>query len=163
MNKENWIKLEGQEYEDIWESIYSKLSFNVKDKESIIRLPIPNLRYDISMFYDDNFDEYLYDELHEVSLHNFKKLDSSIYALDWQHDCFVFNPNQPFELNEFNEWLIPVFPNGDYCFFVTKELSNGIFSDGINQKIYLWGENLIELFRLYTPKIFTAGSNPKLF
>jgi hypothetical protein len=77
---------------------------------------------------------------------------------DWQHDCYEFNPRLPFEKDEFNQWLIPIYPNGDYYFFVTKDWKNVVFVDGLNPSIYLFGEKIISLFEQNKPIAFHDGN-----
>jgi hypothetical protein len=49
-----------------------------------------------------------------------------------------------FELDEFNDWLIPLFPNGDYTFFLTSDFKNILFADGINFTISFAGEDIVQ-------------------
>ena len=76
-----------------------------------------------------------------------------MYALDWQHDCYAFDPILPFERNEFDDWLISIFPNGDYLFFLTSNFQNGIFADGINLKISFWGNEMLQALEANKPRI----------
>jgi hypothetical protein len=150
----NWKLLEPEKYKLIWDFIYDVLLFTPnKDNNALIKLPYPNRYYDISKFYNEGFSDEYYDDLHVKTLKIFSR-EKVIYALNWQHDCYSFNPNKPFELNEFNEWLIPVFPNGDYLFFLTENLDNGIFADGINKSVSIYGKYFLDAFELVSPKIF---------
>ena len=153
---ENWKPLIDIEYKQIWDFVYENLSFQPNNEAALIKLPIPNKVYNISSFYNEGFDEKFYDDLHKIAIKCFKILSNNknMYALNWQHQCFSFNPELPFEKDDFDEWLIPVFPNGDYLFFITNDLKNGVFSDGINLRISLFGKKMIELFDKYKPKIF---------
>ncbi len=77
-----------------------------------------------------------------------------MYALNWQHDCYSFLPELPFEKDQFDEWLIPIFPNGDYLFFLTKNFQNGVFADGINLSISIFGKDIIREFEINKPSMF---------
>ena len=134
----------------VWDYIYKMMKFaprtsGCNDVENLIHLPNPSLCYNIEKFYDDGYREDYYDDLHEKVIIWFKNVckDGVVYGLDWQHDCYSFSVNQPFERDEFGEWLIPAFPNGDYVFFVAPDLKNGIFGDGINLQFYIWGEEFV--------------------
>ncbi|PUB08164.1 uncharacterized protein DUF2716 [Paenisporosarcina sp. OV554] len=37
-----------------------------------------------------------------------------MYAVDWQHPGYWITPRLEFPKSEFNEWTVPIFPNGDY-------------------------------------------------
>ncbi len=152
---QNWKKLDKVEKNNLWDYISSKLSFNPRNSENtIIPKELLYKCYDISSHYNENFKLENYDELHDYTLNLFRILSSKkVYALDWMHDCFVFDPNLPFELDEFEEWLISVFPNGDFVFFITENLENIIFADGINSKIYFLGREIVEFLKLNRPKI----------
>lgn len=143
----NWKLLNEIENKSVWSFVYDKLDFQPhnKNQKEILNIPHPNKCFDISMFYDDGFNEKLYNDLHATALFWFERISNGreMYALNWQQDSFSFRSNLPFEKNDFNEWLIPVFPNGDYLFFLNRELTNGIFADGINFKLSFWGENLL--------------------
>ncbi len=157
----NWIAISESEYNKVWDFVFNNLDFKPHEKK-VINLTTPNICFDISSFYNDGFREELYDNLNESALQWFKNVYSGIkmYALNWQHDCYSFNPNFPFEKDEFEEWLIPVFPNGDYLFFLTSDFNNGIFADGINLKFSLWGEDLIKAFEFIKPMILVHPCSP---
>ncbi|WP_440603734.1 DUF2716 domain-containing protein [Bacillus sp. GB_SG_008] len=67
----------------------------------------------------------IYNDLEEKSLLAFQEVTQKseyIYALNWQHDCYWISPYLEFTKDEFCEWTIPIFPNGDYYFFIHKNL-----------------------------------------
>lgn len=154
---DNWTLLRKEETEKFWSFAYEKLHFmptNVLNTD-LIALPKPNVSFDIADFYDKGFDEKLYEDLHESALVWFEEIANGkrLYAFNWQHECYSFLPGLPFEKDEFAEWFIPVFPNGDYLFFVMHDFSNGIFADGINCKISFWGEAIINTLNSNMPSM----------
>src|SRR5690606_23892749 len=66
-----------------------------------------------------------------------------IYALDWQHECYWFNPHLP---NNNKEWNIPFYPDGDYYIFCPKDLSWCYFSHPWERSVTLIGKELINKF-----------------
>jgi hypothetical protein len=150
---ENWKKLDDLDERNAWGFITNKLNFQPYNKECIVRLPSPNKVFEISKYYDEGFNEELYSNLHESILSLFKKIAKGgrMYALNWQHDCYSFSPYLLFEKDEFDEWLVPVFPNGDYLFFLTEDFDNGIFADGVNLKFSIWGENIVTALEYEVP------------
>lgn len=157
----NWKLLSELKHKQVWDFVYDKLLFRPTndDEKELIILPHPNKCFDISNFYNKGFIEELYDDLHISILLWFDRISNHkrMYALNWQHECYSFDVDLPFEKNEFDEWLVPVFPNGDYIFFLTGDFQNGIFADGINLTLSLWGGEVIKALEYKTPKILTQS------
>lgn len=151
----NWILLRDVDNDNLWNVIYNKYKFQPHEQTEIIFLPNPNLTFNISDFYNDGYVDDIYDELHSVAIKWFIDIfdKERLYAVSWQHEGYSFLPNLPFEYDEFGEWLIPVFPNGDFNFFLSKDLKNGIFADGINFSISFFGEDLLKSIIINRPKI----------
>lgn len=116
----SWEVLQQKEYDWAWNFVRARLLFHPYEKKgNVVVLPKSNKCFDTSEFFGDNFEQKLYDELHDFAQEWFKFVcgGQRMYALDWQDECYSFDPFLPFEKNEFDEWLISVFPNGDYLFF----------------------------------------------
>lgn len=99
----------------------------------------------------------MYDDLEDKALQVFKENTVSneyIMALDWQHECYWVNPHLKFERNEFDEWSIPIFPNGDYYFFIQKDFKWGYLGHPWEKSITIFGKGLIESFERNKPKMF---------
>ncbi len=154
----NWTLLSNSDSKRAWDYLYNDLHFKPHEKKDLIVLPIPNRTFDISSFYNDGFREELYENLHEIVLSWFKKISNGkrMYALNWQHDGYSFACDLPFEKDEFDEWLVPVFPNGDYLFFLTSNFKNGIFADGIHLRFSIWGEDIFGALESATPDILKS-------
>lgn len=156
----NWIELSELEYEKVWNKIDDDLKF----KPSISRfrfrpfkVPSPFITYDISDYYGEINDLEVYDDLEEKTLLVFQDItteDEWIYALDWQHQCYWINPYLEFEKNEFDEWKIPIFPNGDYYFYINKNFEWGILGHPWKQTITIFGKDLINSFEKHQPRMF---------
>lgn len=151
----NWKILNELEYNKIWDFVFEKLHFEPHRATTLINLPIPNKCFDISRYYNEGFQDVLYTKLHTSVLFWLKEITNGtrIYALNWQHTCYSLTTDLPFEEDEFGEWLISVFPNGDFIFFVTDSLENGIFGDGINHRISIWGSEIIKVAETNMPSI----------
>lgn len=94
-----------------------------------LRCQVLFITYNISHYFGESVDLDVYDDLEDKALQVFKENTASneyIMALDWQHECYWVNPHLEFERNEFDEWIIPIFPNGDYYFLFRRTLSGGI-------------------------------------
>ncbi len=162
----NWQQLNDEENIKTWNFIYNEMKFKpvTEDLKSLINLPTPCRIVDISNYYNEGFDETLYDELHEYAHFWFNKISQGkkLYALNWKHESYSFFSDLPFEKNEFDEWIISIFPNGDYIFFLTSDFKNGIFADGINLSLSFWGVEIMEVIQSRMPRILSQGWTQKL-
>ncbi|MBC1334870.1 DUF2716 domain-containing protein [Listeria booriae] len=67
------------------------------------------------------------------------------YALDWQHTCYEFDPNEAYLQNEFGEWLVPFFPDGDYHFFLDKSMQAGWLGHPWRRTVTIIGARAINI------------------
>ena len=101
--------------------------------------------------------------LHRVFSEEQEKIINSIfcrmnagdmYALDYQHDCFIYNPWEEIPLDywfydaerDCNVYFPRYYPNGDYHFFVSFDWSLGLYGHPWKEEIIVVGENLIREF-----------------
>ena len=147
----NWNILSEAEYNRAWDYIFDELKFNPSPyvAKKFDNLPSPNIWFDTASIFDGFFIQSDFDELYFVALNLLKQISKSknIIALDWQHECFSFNPYLPFDRFENDTWGIPFLPDGDSTFFLTNDFSNGVFGDGINLQICFWGKELLDAFK----------------
>ena len=88
-----------------------------------------------------------FDKLEDLALSLFVSIlkpGQRLYALNWQHDCYDFDPRLEMDRDEFDEWIIPVLPNGDYHIFVTKDFQNVWFGHPWEMTITLIGCHLLK-------------------
>ncbi|PFN20318.1 DUF2716 domain-containing protein [Bacillus cereus] len=154
----NWIEFTDKEDNRTWERVYSELDFSPSFSTfPSFQLPSPFVTYNISHYFGESVDLDVYDELEEKVLQVFKENTASneyIMALDWQHECYWVNPHLEFERNEFDEWIIPIIPNGDYYFFIHKDFKWGYLGHPWEKSITIFGRELIESFERNKPKMF---------
>lgn len=78
-------------------------------------------------------------------------IGEEMFALDWQHDCFLFDPNEKipagFQYHDSGrdcEVYFPTYyPDGDYYFFISKDWSAGLFGNPWRKELIVTGEELI--------------------
>ncbi|AMX00325.1 DUF2716 domain-containing protein [Rummeliibacillus stabekisii] len=154
----NWVPLSKKEYGQNWNRIYRDFKF--KPSTSIFpsfNVPHPYITYNVSGYFGDSSDLSAYDDLEEKVLDVFKEctmLGEYILALDWQHECYWINPRLEFERDEFGEWAIPIFPNGDYYFFIQKDFKWGFLGHPWENSITIFGKELIDAFNKNKPRMF---------
>ena len=153
----NWNPLKEEDEKNAWHFIYEVLLFSPYNTEKVGFPNLPSVKFDISKYCNEGFQEKYFDDLHSKAIHALKEIagNNLIFALNFQHQSYSFNPNLPFEKDEFGEWFIPFFPNGDNVFFFTTDFKNGAFCDGLKEEIFLFGENIIAAFEKNQPLIFT--------
>lgn len=141
-----------EEYNLIWDQIFNEFCFKPSYDDwkdhPWISVPKPSKAYKIAPA--------CWDEKMEVSVNSmFEQISSGlVYALDYQHDCFEFEPAEhiPYDYSYYDEqrgvnvYFPSYYPNGDYHFFIDKDWSFGMFGHPWKQEIVVWGKELIEMF-----------------
>ncbi|MFP3392897.1 DUF2716 domain-containing protein [Brevibacillus sp. SIMBA_040] len=149
---DNWISLSDEQYRMVWDKFYRdfkfKPSIHSNDWPSY-RLPIPFVTFDITEYTDDNIDDL--EENCIKCLRAVTGADEYIYALDWQHESYLYNPH----LEKGNaSGRIGFFPDGDYYFFLNIDFKWGYLGHPWEQSISIFGEELIHQFEINRPTIF---------
>ena len=134
----------------IWNRINNQYKFCPSVNKAVIpfKFDIEYVCYKLNSFWDI--------EQEKIVNNIFKKLcDEDIYALDWQHDCFEYNPNENIKLNyhyyddnrNVEVYFPSYYPNGDYHFFISKDFEYGMFGHPWREELYVFGEKLIDEFK----------------
>lgn len=135
-------------YREIWDKIYKDYKFTPS-----INKQVTPFKFNVGVCY--RLREYWSAEQEKIVNEIFKSLsDDDIYALDWQHDCFEYNPKEEIELGynyhdddrDCQVYFPSYYPNGDYYFFVSKDWQYGMFGHPWRREIYLIGDKLINEF-----------------
>ena len=79
---------------------------------------------------------------------------SDLKALDWQHDCFSYDPGNFSRLvreyhddeRNCNVYFPSFFPDGDYHFFLDQDGKYALYGHPWLNEIVVYGQELIELF-----------------
>jgi len=145
------------EYDLIWDKVYETLKFTPSMDKSIVPFEIEE-EYAIYSFDFDEITEKQIDMMKEVIENifaNMSKDDTKMYALDWKHSAFLYNPKNPEEQKSFwkeddrymgggyNAYFPSFFPDGDYYFFIDEKFRFGYLGHPWRQEIWVWGEELI--------------------
>lgn len=147
------VILNKTEYNNIWNKINEEFDFN-RLKRDWLKLPAENKRYLLNNVWTDE-QENLVNSI-------FKKLDlTKMYALDWNHDCFIFDPNEDIPLDysyydksrDVNVYFPSYYPNGDFYFFVSMDWKLGLFGHPWKNEVYVMGTRLIKEFDSVTEEL----------
>ncbi|MFS0654782.1 DUF2716 domain-containing protein [Bacillus sp. 179-C3.3 HS] len=143
----NWTLLTDHQNEELWNIVHKKIKWTPGSKIAKIKPPKPYKRFYMKM--SDQHTRYNLNDLEEfecIMLNFFKKCTDTnerIYALEWQHPGYSFSPHLAMEKDEFGEWLIPPYPDGDYRFFFQLDLGWGVLGDPVQHQIIMYGERLL--------------------
>ncbi len=154
----SWVRLNDQESDMVWNRIFEEFKFQPSTTMfPSFSVPAPFITFDVSSYYKTKSPEVLYENLENQVLQAFRNLtskDELIYALEWQHEGYWFNPHDDIPKDEFDEWLIPPFPNGDYPFYLEQNFNWGYIGHPWERSITVFGEALIRSLENHKPKLF---------
>lgn len=147
-----WITLSRKEYNKVWDSFDEKFDFKpsvYSENFPGILEPTPSITYEISRDFGD--DEEIADLNDKVlsALRSQVSREERIYALEWNSSSYWFYPHK-----DFQEWLIPVLPDGDYYIFLAEDFRFGIFGHPWEWTSCVWGEGLISFFEKAKPTLW---------
>jgi len=167
--------LNNDQYKSVWDRVYNELQFYPSMRASDIPFVIKQRHtvYKIKI-------KYIYDRIKNIemfdNIENMEKLISNafinctrqgerIYALDWQHSAFLYDPRNPDEQRSFfvkddryfgggyNAEFPEYFPDGDYYFFISEDFRFGYLTHPWRQEAWVFGDELIEEFESFYESI----------
>jgi uncharacterized protein DUF2716 len=141
-----WNTVPDADYDRYWSRFYETFDFHPGTKPETwpaIREPTPSTTFDISMPDGPRFAS-AQDAINAEALRAFVwalPTDTEMIVLNWQHPAYYFRPAQqaysPFD------WPVPVFPNGDYFIFLTKDFREGTFGHPWEETLCVMGERMV--------------------
>lgn len=123
------------------------------------KTPSPSVTWDISSIYLRPAAEFTVLEA-DLTAKAFRALRSCtqpgerLYALDWQHPCYFFDPHHPGATVDHESWPVPVLPNGDHYIFLAPDLRFGLIGNCVEQTICVFGQPLLDLLAGDPPRVF---------
>lgn len=142
--------LERNKYEDIWDKICDDFHFYPSYKaypKPWILLPMSHKKYYLNGVFTEEQEKIINSIFCKVNAED-------MYALDWRHDCFIYNPCEEIPLDYWfydierncNVYFPSYYPNGDYHFFASFDWSIGLYGHPWKKEIIVVGEELIQEF-----------------
>lgn len=162
--------LSENELDKVWEQVYQRFQFTPSMDIMVIpfELPQPWVVYDISDVFEsiDNpsltewysMTERLNNVVNQVLL-SCMAPGERLYALDWHHSGFLFDPRNPEEqkslfVEDGRYWgggytaYFPLYiPDGDYYFFLSQDFRFGYFGHPWRKEIWIFGEMFVHSFQ----------------
>lgn len=133
-----WQRLQDSERDLLWGLIESELRFqpylNPKINSAELILDVKRICADF-LNYSDAVD-FIHRELKGIIDGN--EIYTVANLLDWRHADFKLRIESDFRFS----CLIDFPANGDYVFLLLNDVSNVIFSDGVDGFLYFFGESL---------------------
>ena len=133
-------------YQRIWDKIFTEYSF-YPSVSSRKRWLIPN-----GVFQAFRFD-HIWKEQQEAIVNAIlcDVIGEEMYALDWQHDCFLFDPHEKIPIGyeyydierNCNVYFPEYYPDGDYHFFISRDWNFGLYGHPWKKELIVVGEDLI--------------------
>jgi hypothetical protein len=155
-----WTSIPEKERKAIWDRFYAKFDFKPHTRKfpAIIE-PVPSVTYSFARFaapiaHRNRRMDDPEGDLRHVALRIFAtiaKPSGRVVALDWQHECFYFEPRR-FS----GKWKIPAMPDGDYSIFLSEDMRNGWFAHPWEETICIFGERAIASLEVELPVIFSV-------
>lgn len=146
-----------EEYNAVWDRVYNELGFIPGYRENVpFRIDLPYCIYGI-----ENMSIEQLDRLEEIGKEIMIRVTNNgerIYALDWQHDGFLYDPRNPEEQVDyrvedaryigggFNVYFPTFYPDGDYHFFIGENFDFGLLGHPWRNEIWIFGERLLSEF-----------------
>jgi hypothetical protein len=147
-----WSDLSEIEYREIWDRVYASFDFNPTTDDAqwpSFREPAGSTTWDLSSAFANAATEveFLASERNVAAcllkaLVAAKAADGDVYALDWHHPGYRFDPSLARPPERIDSWLVPVLPNGDYYLFLAHDLRFGWLSHPWECSVCVYGDLL---------------------
>ena len=134
-------------YRKIWDRIYNDYSFfpSVDNSRKMWLHPGGEFKtFHLTTFWNEEQESIVNNILCKV-------VGAKMFALDWQHDCFLFDPNEKIPTGymyydkerDCNVYFPEYYPDGDYHFFVSKDWRFGLYGHPWRKELVVVGKELI--------------------
>ena len=148
-----------EESKQIWDRIYVELQFqpSVRVNTLPFQLSAPYLVLDLARAAQEQVEKLLTEV--PSALAACLGEDEWMYALDWHHSYFRYDPRRPVTEHDhwvederyggvlgggYNAYFPEFYPDGDYYFFVQRDLKWGYLGHPWRREIWLFGAPLVE-------------------
>lgn len=160
-----------QKYDEIWDWIYQTLHFCPNGLDyghdfpygPPFRIPFTHAVYGIENMTEAQLD--IMDGLIHQAFLNVTNEGQRLFALDWQHSGFLFDPrsddayksvrlgDSPYYHGGIYAHFPGFYPNGDYYFFIDENLQFGYLSHPWREEVWIFGEMLVNEFEKIHPDL----------
>ena len=142
------IILDKDKYNAIWDKIYYDFLFSPSCKANDdlwLSFPVKRKKYRLNCYFSERQEKIINSIFCRINA-------KDMYALDWRHDCFIYNPCEKIPLDycfydterNCNVYFPSYYPDGDYHFFISFDWSLGLYGHPWRKEIIVVGEALIQ-------------------
>lgn len=164
MQEEVWILLDDKEYDTVWNKVYSYLKFapSVNPNNPFV-IPV---NYEVFNICELSHWNKCADNLIKSIFARCMCDDDFMYALDWQHSGFKYNPklkkplekckfipDQRYDGGGYNAYFPDYYPDGDYYFFLAQDFTWGYLTHPWQRKLWIFGDCLINEIEQHASEI----------
>lgn len=152
--------LDNEAYKMVWDRVYTQLGFRPDSRGR--NFPPFHIRDSHAVYAVDGMTAAQMEALEDAVRTVFLEVTAEgerLYALDWQHSAFLFNPRDP--ETQKSLWVedeaypgggyqadFPTFyPDGDYYFFLDEHFRFGFLGHPWRQEVWVFGEPLVQKFK----------------
>ena len=152
------------EYDLVWDKVYEKLNFKpsceYRGHSMEVDLPFEiegnYAVYGIEKMCEFKIEQKEFEEIIRNLFISITNEGRRMYALDWQHSAFLFEPRKIEEQKSvwkednryhgggYNAYFPDFYPDGDYYFFIDEFFEFGYLGHPWRQEIWVFGNKLIE-------------------
>lgn len=151
-------------YDIVWNKVYAQLHFkpNIYPRKHDFNKNIPfEIEDEFSVYGIEKMNDAQIDMMDDIVRNIFIDItaeDECIYALDWQHSAFLYNPrnieeqksiwikNEQLFGGGYSAYFPSFFPDGDYHFFIDENFRFGYLGHPWRQEVWIFGRILINKF-----------------
>ena len=141
------------DYKNVWDWVYNELSFKPSTRSidwPSIQTSRNSIKFKIDFLWGSGYSELVYFNFIQHAIEVFMAITlpgEEVYALDWQHECFYFDPRKLNAQDMLDDGSsatkISFIPDGDYYIFITKDFENVWFGHPWERTITIIGDKLI--------------------
>lgn len=144
------VILDKELHDQLWDRMLGEYHFSPPWDKSPFSFPHPYKLYRLGKYTWTQEQETRINSIFETLVPQ----DGYLYALDWNHDCFTYNPRERIPLyyhyydekRDCNVYFPSYYPDGDFYFFIASDWSFGMLGHPWRKELYLWGDELIAHF-----------------
>ena len=138
-----------EEYDCIWDAVFERFDFIPSSYPGVkaFKLDMPHRVFQLPKYVWNEEQEALVGCLLDSAI------QEEIYALDYNHLAYAYVPGETIQGFGPGEEFPTYYPNGDYYFFVAKDLSFGWLGHPWQKKLILFGERMLHLLDGYETQL----------
>ena len=149
--------LDEEENDRIWDRVMEELRFqpSIRVEQPPFQLPVPWVVHGLAYYPVDAQGKEFEDTVCQALITSLGD-DPWCYALDWHHEGYRYDPRRPLEVRSFwvedaryqhggyNAYFPGPYPDGDYHFYLQRDLNWGYLGHPWRRELWLFGAPLID-------------------